>query len=116
MQDLTGVQFGKLLVRGPSQDVLITKNGRIYPKWDCICECGNIGTYASHHLRAGRKSCGCLSPGPTVFNPTDKLLRTYQKAAVQKHHEWALSLDQFKQLVKSACHYCGVPPSNEQTF
>ena len=56
--DLTGQKFGKLTarLRGPNE----TKNNN-RSTWICLCDCGNqtIVT-ASHLLRGGTKSCGCL--------------------------------------------------------
>jgi hypothetical protein len=111
-QDLTGERFGKLLVLRKSTEVHVGKAGRVYPKWDCLCDCGVSAAFPSHYLRAGRRSCGCLSPGPTVMTPTQKLFQGYQKAASQKHHEWGLSLEEFSRLIHDSCHYCGVPPTN----
>lgn len=54
--DLTGQQFGKLLVI--ERDFSKPK-GVAY--WKCQCECGNIISVSGSHLRTGHtKSCGCL--------------------------------------------------------
>lgn len=54
--DLTGQKFGRLTV--------IRKNGKQGKciMWECKCECGNVKTIRSSHLRSGAtQSCGCLS-------------------------------------------------------
>lgn len=52
--DLTGQQFGKLVVVERDTD----KNNKTH--WICKCECGNTVSVASYDLRSGKsKSCGC---------------------------------------------------------
>lgn len=61
--DLTGQQFGSLLVieRDFSYNInkITNKQDTVY--WKCLCQnCGTIKTVASKHLRFGRtKTCGC---------------------------------------------------------
>lgn len=53
-QDLTGVQFGSLVVtrRAPNVGIRIM--------WACECECGAATTVWAHSLKSGAtKSCGC---------------------------------------------------------
>lgn len=56
-QDLTGLQFGRLTVKGlNSYDAA----SRTY-YWDCICECGTQTVTMGNHLKDGHtQSCGCL--------------------------------------------------------
>lgn len=53
--DLTGQRFGKLVVIGRAP------NGNCgQTRWMCECDCGNLTSATSQHLRAGNtKSCGC---------------------------------------------------------
>ena len=55
--DLTGKRFGRLTVKGRNP-----KNTRFkHPRWDCICDCGNVAVIQGEKLRNGEtKSCGCL--------------------------------------------------------
>lgn len=54
--DLTGQQFGRLTVVGPSH-----RNTRRQIHWRCSCTCGTETTARADHLTAGMKrSCGCL--------------------------------------------------------
>ena len=55
--DLTGVRFGRLLVRQWSEE---SRPSQI--KWLCECDCGVVKTVLGSNLRQGRqKSCGCLN-------------------------------------------------------
>lgn len=49
--DLTGQRFGKLLVIKKDESI-IPKSGR-HARWICQCDCGNIVSVQSNHLRAG---------------------------------------------------------------
>ena len=54
--DLTNQKFGKLTVL--ERDYETKKKGTY---WKCQCDCGNIVSVLSQHLRSGHtKSCGCL--------------------------------------------------------
>ena len=54
--DLTGQRFGELVVLEKDQDRK-TSTGSY---WKCQCNCGNIISVRSAHLRQGKiKSCGC---------------------------------------------------------
>lgn len=55
--DLSGKQFGKLLVLSRSE---YSKTAHAY-LWNCQCECGNIVKVSGNNLKNGHtKSCGCL--------------------------------------------------------
>ena len=57
MIDLTGKRFGKLTVIKRNTE---NKNRHVY--WNCQCDCGNITTVRSQHLREGIvQSCGCIN-------------------------------------------------------
>lgn len=57
-QDLTGLVFGRLTVRGIGNPRVI--NGLVV--WDCECVCGGGKTLAGTLLKRGRVlSCGCLN-------------------------------------------------------
>ena len=59
MQDLTGQQFGKLLVISRSEDYVSPKGAR-KSRWLCQCECGNVAVVTGDNLRSGNTTtCGC---------------------------------------------------------
>jgi len=54
-EDLTGIVFGKLTVLG-----LFGRDKHQKRLWECKCECGNIVTPHTSHLKSGHTcSCGC---------------------------------------------------------
>jgi hypothetical protein len=62
MQDLTGRQFGKLIVVSREEDYVSPK-GTHKSRWLCQCECGNTTIVTSDNLRSGNTTtCGCLHP------------------------------------------------------
>lgn len=57
--DLTGRRFGRLVVLERVEDH-VSSGGYRYPKWKCICDCGNETKATSRGLKFGSvKSCGC---------------------------------------------------------
>lgn len=59
LKDLTGKQFGQLIVLYRTKDH-ITKNGRSVVMWHCKCSCGNYVDIMGDCLKSGHtKSCGC---------------------------------------------------------
>ena len=61
LKDLTGLQFGKLTVKGRSGNK--TKDGN--PLWLCQCECGNtIETTKRRLITGNTSSCGCGKTPP----------------------------------------------------
>lgn len=115
-----GNKFGKLLVIGVhSRD---TKSRRLI--WQCLCDCGNICTAFSRNLeRNAEIDCGCsksqkmLNIGMRLRKPElpqiiNRILDTYKRNAQNKGNIFSLTYEQFRELIASDCHYCGVEPSN----
>ena len=112
-KDITGKRYGRL-----------TAIKRIESKsktacWECLCDCGKITNVDGAHLRNGSiKSCGCLVvdwnslttrlPGGVAAH--NKLYNQYKQNAKRRNLVFALSIDDFRQLTSSNCHYCGVSP------
>ena len=60
-KDLTGQQFGKLMVVSRADDY-IKPNGNKTIQWRCVCDCGNEVVVRGEYLKSGHtKSCGCLT-------------------------------------------------------
>lgn len=76
--DLTGQKFGRLTV------LERTENKGIQVCWKCQCDCENITTTTSYHLRHGHtQSCGCLQKERTV-----KAHKTHGKLQTRLHGIW----------------------------
>ena len=59
--DLKNKPFGKLIAKKRSKENFIDKWGVEHAQWICKCKCGNTVIVPVYRLKAGRKSCGCLS-------------------------------------------------------
>jgi hypothetical protein len=105
--DLTGRRFGKLLVLHK-----VVKSNRSAAYWLCRCNCGNeiIATgWALQHKNY--KSCGCnkkLAIGEANFN---RLFYAYKKSAKLRGIYFGITKDEFKNLSKRVCSYCGEGPN-----
>jgi hypothetical protein len=87
-------------------------------KWRCRCECGDtIVARGSDLTRKKKTSCGCAradflnkkSEGEAAEN---SVIRLYKKSAALRGHEYALSDEQCRDLLRRNCHYCGSGGSN----
>lgn len=59
-EDLTGKKFNKLQVLKFSHSKKQPDGRNVY-FWECLCDCGNITTVSSSHLKTGHTmSCGCI--------------------------------------------------------
>jgi len=115
--NLTGKKFGRLRVIK-----------RVYPnskcghaKWLCRCDCGaeRIVEGANLRGRTHTKSCGCLqkeimSNRKLNFGLASMrdLIQKYRKNAEKRGQTYDLTEDQFAELTKEECHYCGAKPNN----
>ena|SRR5271157_1356755 len=116
--DLIGQKFGRLTVIQQAENPW--KNGRA---WLCQCDCGGQRVDTSSNLRAGKsKSCGCLQTEnrkrqarkwtlPDGQAAVNFLLSKYKHGAEVRHLEFCLTEDQFRVLISSNCHYCGITPA-----
>jgi len=103
--DLTGKEFARLTVLGYSHTL---KKDSF---WECLCECGKIVIRRSANLRTGgTKSCGCyalevrrIQKGLSGFNA---LYKSYIRGAIDRNLQFDLSIENFKTLIDSNCHYC----------
>ncbi len=116
-KDLKDKKFGRLIVIEEAQSI----NGKT--RWLCKCDCGNEKEIAAKSLIAGvTESCGCLRKekcterlslpnGEASFN---RILGIYKIGAKKRGLEFDLSNDQFREITKQNCYYCGQKPSNIQ--
>ena len=81
--DLAGKKFGRLTVIGLSQSK--DKSGRSL--WDCVCECGNKCSVASHALRTGGTvSCGCKRKTHNIL--AHQAVTTHGLSKTRIYKEW----------------------------
>lgn len=117
-QRYLGERYGRLVI----QDIFNEK-GRILAY--CLCDCGKKKKILIWSLRRGKtKSCGCLqrerakrigfkSLLPKGEAPLNILFAYYKKAAKKRDIPFAISRDDFKNLVNGNCYYCDEKPSME---
>ena len=59
-KDLTGMRFGRLVVVNRAEDGG-KPDGKKYPYWNCLCDCGNMKRIRGSSLTSGFTiSCGCF--------------------------------------------------------
>lgn len=111
--NLIGKRFGKLVVLHQ----LARPTGKP-ARWACVCDCGKEHTAITHLLISGKvtrcRKCAFADIGYAKRVPDRAfrlVLRSYQKSARHKDHEFVLSSNEFRSLITQDCHYCGEPPS-----
>lgn len=58
---------------------------RFYRMFECLCSCGNTGTYTLEYLRCGStRSCGCLSK-----DIQSKRLISHGMSYTREYHSWS---------------------------
>ncbi len=124
--DLMGQQYGRLTVLAAAG---IDSGGHRLWVVTCACTPGSRKEVAGSSLNSGRvNSCGCLQvESMRDLRRSGKLQRKFKleplEAAIRKFYgsyrgksrkederEFALSLDEFRQLIMAPCFYCGAPP------
>ena len=115
--NLVNRKFGKLTVKNGSH----VCNGRYY--WMCECDCGNSVPVCTAQLKNGHTtSCGCfkieklqekhLPNGVALMN---RVIENYYSNARVKNLKCELSREDFIELFKGNCFYCGIAPSTTTT-
>ena len=121
--DLTGRRFNRLIVIERSYPN--SKYGRV--RWLCKCDCGKEKVISSNHLVNNEiKSCGCLIREERKKNPHNilewgfssmrQLISIYKASAKKRRCNFELTKEQFFELTKKDCYYCGAKPSNVSKF
>lgn len=130
VKNLVGLRFGNLVVIDSAGSKPGPSRGRnhscLSPFWKVQCDCGNIVEVSGIKLkRTKRVSCNnedCLfRDGKTkhkrsLLQASKRVLKSYKNGAKSRDLEWALSEDQFLELITSPCHYSGLPPSKPLTI
>jgi len=124
LENLIGHKFNRLTVIG----IIDSKQYGKYKKrrWKCICDCGNeIDTITQNLKRGHTKSCGCLHKEQSALNGINsrhKIIKkiagfngvysTYRSNAKMRNYEFSISREEFIELIKQNCFYCGSEPSS----
>jgi hypothetical protein len=116
--DLTGKRFERLLVikRAESYRGL---SGKTVTMWLCKCDCGNEKIVSRSALISGNtKSCGCYNEAihtlPDKEASINRIYSIYKYHAEKRKLPFELSKEEFLQLTRKNCYYCGKQPSNIQ--
>ncbi len=117
---MIGRTFNRLTVFGIDHWKPDGRDGRrYYYAVKCICGTEKI-VLGDNIVKGGVKSCGCLRheghPGYNKLPEGEASFRStyhiYQSKAKHQKLPFDLNIDQFRQLVKQNCFYCGAVPSN----
>lgn len=112
--DETGNRHGRWLVLERSEK---SRDGKAY--WICRCDCGTERVVQGVDLRGGQsRSCGCLRDELTSKRralPEEEasfrqLISKYRRNAKSRDVSFELSVNEFKTITQSRCHYCGIEP------
>ena len=124
-KDITRQKFGRLTVIKRVGSNPKNRNAR----WLCKCDCGTEKLIDGVSLRNGNtKSCGCLKKELlTKLNENKeikhnrlslgvaslrKTIDSYKRIAKKRGRSFELTQEQFVELTKKDCHYCGASPNN----
>lgn len=107
--NLVGERFGALIVQSENfHDERKTKTRKRY--WNCKCDCGNIISVSTDHLKNGKvKSCGCSRLNPNredIF--LNALSSQYKDSASRRGLEYTLTQSELRSIVTQPCYYCGI--------
>lgn len=120
--ELSGKRFYKFIVLERQKDLKISGITRTY--WSCKCDCGNFFHARSDHiLHCKIKSCGCLrkeKTGRTAYNAKPKgmaaakaIYNGYKRNANRRNLLFTITFEDFLNISKQNCFYCGIVPSQE---
>lgn len=86
----------------------------------CHCECGNETIIRENFFTNGKtKSCGCYGSRNSVYRINQKpegdsalhsYFSSYKNAAAKRKLEFLLTKEQFIEITKQNCYYCGSVP------
>lgn len=109
--DRTGIKFGSWLV------VCRLPNKGRQTRWRVKCICGSEKEMSSSAFWQGRKKNKCLAcyrgRGSSEETAIDRILHTYKKTALNRGLVFALSYEQFKNLLSGRCFFCKIPSQNK---
>lgn len=110
---LVGKVFGKLTAI--KQEMV--EGTKTRSKHLCRCECGRErwvltqNLMNGHTTTCGESPCSQKGPQPDLDKDIRDTLNQYKKGAVSRGYGFSLSYEQFCELIKKDCWYCGKPPA-----
>lgn len=108
LKDEVGSRYGSLTVLGRCGTMSASAT------WNCVCDCGRELVAIGRKLRSGAtrscKPCSCLQGDEAGFR---SCLLAYRRNAENRGLPFDLSIERFRQLTKSNCWYCNLPPSGK---
>lgn len=120
VMNLTGNRYGRLTVLRRASSMC----PQCKPVWRCICDCGNVIEVRSDLLRRGKtRSCGCLfresarknaakaTRARTVYDDlaVGQAYSATRNNARRRGIRFKLSYQEYKRIIRRACHYCNAP-------
>lgn len=124
-QDVTGQKWGKLTAVKFTGTYAISSGGNKKRLWLFDCDCGKQHIAPLEKVKVGdTRSCGCLKG---LYKGDDALLNSvfnwgaskqapfYIGKKVNWYADGDLTFEQFKELTRQDCHYCGKSPTSYVT-
>ena len=117
--DLTGKRFGQLTVVEYSHSHLLP-SGQKRVMWKTLCDCGNESIISSANIKK-TISCGCLkreglNKKPNGVASFNLKFNQYKAGASRRGFSFELTKDEFFELVRQPCFYCGAIDSTRSGF
>ena len=103
--NLSGTKIGKWSVLNVAE-----KRNNVY-YFMCRCDCGTERKVARNGLSRGRSlSCGCTKNVASGMGTLKRLYGVYRRNAQKRKIIFALSIEEYTQLIQEPCYYCGDNP------
>ncbi len=117
-EDLTGKRFGRWTVLEKGKPRYKRDKQSRGVKWLCRCDCGNMGEVETWCLTLDHsKSCGCynldlLHKMEKGLAAKHQVFNIYKQDAKRRLLEFRITFEQFINISKKKCYYCGTEPNN----
>lgn len=89
-------------------------------QYNCLCDCGKTTKARGWAMKKNKhRSCGCLMKEekararilPDFLGLKNEIFRNYMASAKRRKYIWNLSKEEFFELLKRKCYYCGIKPT-----
>lgn len=121
-----GKKFGKLLVLSFSRFITECNGKRRNAAVNVKCDCGTEREVLIRRIAHGQVSCGCSSNSHWGMSSEIKeklgiganksLYHIYKRNALKRNLEFSITIDEFRELIKQNCTYCGTEPKNIKRY